>query len=72
MNRKLIGCRKVSDIVFKLTFKSMLRDKHIVARDNIRLQDWKCRFSSVTLRNHGVRAYMYSPPILCYAFAYNQ
>lgn len=72
MNSKLIGCRKMSDIVFKLTFKSMLRDKHIVARDNIRLQDWKCRFSSVTLRNHGVRAYMYSPPILCYAFAYNQ
>ena len=65
MNSKLIGCRKMSDIL--LTFKSMLRD-----RENIRLQDWKCRFSSVTLRNHGVRAYMYSPPTLCYAFAYNQ
>lgn len=39
----------------------MLRDKHIVATENIRLQDWKCRFSSVTLHNHGVRAYMIAP-----------
>lgn len=70
MNSKLIGCRKMSDIV--LTFKSMLHDKHIVAKENIRLEDWKCRFSSVTSRNHGVCAYMYSTPILCYAFAYNQ
>ena len=59
MNSKLIGCRKMSDIL--LTFKSMLRDKHVVARENIRLQDWKCRFSSVTLHNRGVRAYMIAP-----------
>lgn len=63
MKSKLIVSRKMSDIV--LTFKSMLRDKHIVAREDIRLQDWKCRFSSVTLRNHGVRAYMYIAPLYC-------